>query len=111
MHVALDMGFEVIDDLVGIFVIHAPVVGVLVGENLRAVLYVSENDGLHRVLFSIGDDGSAYGLAALQHSHDNRPAADISAFLLHTDFSFFVHVPCLAADEGFIYLNLPAETS
>lgn len=102
---AVNVCFGVVDDLVRKFLIQAPIGDQFVGVNVRSLADVLLNDGLKGVLLTVLNYRRSNFAAALEHS-------DHDGLLERVVFPFGrVHVPCLAADEGFVHFDVTSQFS
>lgn len=113
MHVATDICFHVVDDVVGVFLIKTDIRGKLIGEKLAFRL-----DGFSDLTLdcrgrNVLNDLSAHladriASVAFQHSHDDSLACGATALDALRSF-VLVHVAGLPADIGFIGFDLAGE--
>lgn len=79
MDVVFNVRLKVVDDLVNVLGIHAPVASVFIRKDLGSGLHVGAYYRLNAGFGSVGNDGCAYSLAAFQHAHNDCLAAEIAA--------------------------------
>src|ERR1017187_1398843 len=89
---------------------HLPVVAVFVGIDRSAGFYAAPDDRLHAGFSAVGDYTGADLAAAFQHSHHDALAATALPHI-RALFALLVHIPSLAADEGFVHFNLAAQVA
>ena len=82
----------------------------LIGVDRSAGFHAATDDRLHADLGAVGDRAGTYLSATFEHPHHDSFATTALPHIRPL-FAFLVHVPRLAADEGFVYFNLTPQAS
>src|SRR5579863_1332845 len=111
MHVAINVGLEMVHKAVNVLVIHAPHVAILVTVDRCARLDVLFNERLHDLFLTIRSDLGTHATLALQDTYNGSLASSITSFHPYLGLARFVHIASLATNQGFVYLDLTIQFS